>query len=287
MKVNTDGVLLGALMTLSAGDRALLDIGTGTGAIALMAAQRLNDLRALSRAQQRTAIETVTRAARQTASLTASRDANPPKPFNITGIDIDALSAAEAGDNFKNSPWAGLLTARHISLQDYDAELAVSANRAPAFDAIFSNPPYFESSLKAPDPRRRAARHADNLSYREIISFASRRLAPSGRLSIILPSDTEIPAIRLAASFGLVPGRRVRIRAVPSRPPFRVILEFTPDTLARTSETREQFPQYQSAGARSTSVPPMNATAEEELTILDAGTHTDSYRALVRDFLYI
>ena len=41
MKVNTDGVLLGALMTVRPGDTRLLDIGTGTGVVALMAAQRL------------------------------------------------------------------------------------------------------------------------------------------------------------------------------------------------------------------------------------------------------
>ena len=40
MKVNTDGVLLGAAMTILPADRRLLDIGTGTGTIALMAAQR-------------------------------------------------------------------------------------------------------------------------------------------------------------------------------------------------------------------------------------------------------
>ena len=42
MKVNTDGVLLGAVMTISPSDLRLLDIGTGTGTIALMAAQRLS-----------------------------------------------------------------------------------------------------------------------------------------------------------------------------------------------------------------------------------------------------
>ena len=40
MKVNTDGVLLGASATLHNGDRNILDIGTGTGTIALMLAQR-------------------------------------------------------------------------------------------------------------------------------------------------------------------------------------------------------------------------------------------------------
>ena len=44
MKVNTDGVLLGAVMTIKPEDRTLLDIGTGTGTIALMAAQRLSDV---------------------------------------------------------------------------------------------------------------------------------------------------------------------------------------------------------------------------------------------------
>ena len=44
MKVNTDGVLLGVLMTLRPDDRMLLDVGTGTGTIALMAAQRLSDM---------------------------------------------------------------------------------------------------------------------------------------------------------------------------------------------------------------------------------------------------
>ena len=41
MKVNTDGVLLGAAMTIMPQDRRMLDVGTGTGTIALMAAQRM------------------------------------------------------------------------------------------------------------------------------------------------------------------------------------------------------------------------------------------------------
>ena len=40
MKVNTDGVLLGAWAKINPLDRQILDIGTGTGVIALMMAQR-------------------------------------------------------------------------------------------------------------------------------------------------------------------------------------------------------------------------------------------------------
>ncbi|TFF39534.1 tRNA1(Val) (adenine(37)-N6)-methyltransferase [Mucilaginibacter psychrotolerans] len=44
MKVNTDGVLLGALAAANE-PKTILDIGTGTGVIALMLAQRYNDAR--------------------------------------------------------------------------------------------------------------------------------------------------------------------------------------------------------------------------------------------------
>ena len=43
MKVNTDGVLLGAATDVLAGDRRVLDVGTGTGTVALMIAQRMED----------------------------------------------------------------------------------------------------------------------------------------------------------------------------------------------------------------------------------------------------
>ena len=55
MKVNTDGVLLGALMTITGNERRLLDIGTGTGTIALMAAQRLAGMAAAMSRRGKTA----------------------------------------------------------------------------------------------------------------------------------------------------------------------------------------------------------------------------------------
>ena len=43
MKVNTDGVLLGIAAPVNSSDSNILDIGTGTGTIALILAQRLHD----------------------------------------------------------------------------------------------------------------------------------------------------------------------------------------------------------------------------------------------------
>lgn len=81
MKVGTDSITFGAWFGVS-GAGSMLDVGTGTGILALMAAQRAEE------------------------------------PL-ITAIDIDGPSAREAALNFASSPWSGRLEARHISLQKF------------------------------------------------------------------------------------------------------------------------------------------------------------------------
>ena len=81
MKVNTDGVLLGAWTDVDDA-RAILDIGTGTGVIALMMAQR------------------------RAAAI-------------IDAIDIDESAFGQASENFLNSMWSDRLYTHNISLQEY------------------------------------------------------------------------------------------------------------------------------------------------------------------------
>jgi tRNA1Val (adenine37-N6)-methyltransferase len=81
MRVGTDGVMLGAWADASRASR-ILDIGTGTGVIALMLAQR-ND--------------------------TAQIDA----------IDIEKGAVTDASFNFENSPWKKRLHIQQVSAQDF------------------------------------------------------------------------------------------------------------------------------------------------------------------------
>jgi len=217
LKVGTDAVVLGAAMTVKSEDRNLLDIGTGCGVIALMAAQRLGDMR-----------EDV---------------------FSIEGIDIDAPSAEEAAENFAVSPWASSLSSRCVSLAEYRPQ--------EPLDLIFSNPPFFENSLKNPDPRETAARHTDTLSYRDICAFASEKLSAEGRLSIILPFDTVTGLVRTAASFGLHPFRMLSIRTTPGKEPKRLLAEF--------SRSR-------------------GAVTEDSLVLQDGTSRSRQYAALTQDF---
>ena len=238
MKVNTDGVLLGAAMTILPSDRTMLDIGTGTGTIALMAAQRFLDCV-------------------RNDNMIACNDSpvilNEVKNLMIDAIDIDEASASEAAANFRNSPWNDYLSAHHCPLNGF-----ASANRT-AYDLIFSNPPYFEDSLTAPDERKSTARHtSDGLSYRDIFEFAKERLTEKGRVSLVLPADQEAALTRYARMCGLHLFRILRIRTVPRKAPSRIVAEFSRE---RCSEPLEEL-----------------------LTIQNEGKYTQEYLSLTRDF---
>jgi len=82
MKIGTDGVLLGAWTPIENQPNSILDIGTGTGIIALMLAQR-------SSADQ------------------------------IDALEIDENAYEEAVDNFENSPWSNRLFCFHAALDEF------------------------------------------------------------------------------------------------------------------------------------------------------------------------
>ncbi len=237
MKVNTDGVLLGAAMTIKPSDRAMLDVGTGTGTIALMAAQRFMS---------------GVPAGEEIPGQARNDVGEAWNDVVIDAIDIDGASAEEAGMNFMNSPWAGKMKAHHASLEEFAAASDMK------YDLIFSNPPYFEDSLLAPEERRRNARHTVGLSYRELLEFAAERLTDNGRFSIVLPADQETSLTRYARMKGLHLFRIMRIRTVPRKAPGRIVAEF--------SRSRCESPE------------------DFTLTIQNEGKYTQEYLSLTRDF---
>ena len=80
MKVGVDGVLLGAWADVSDA-KSILDIGTGSGVIALMLAQRSEAI--------------------------------------IHAVEIDRDAAKQAGINATNSPWVDSVKVKHASVQDF------------------------------------------------------------------------------------------------------------------------------------------------------------------------
>ena len=104
MKVGTDGVLLGAWAFIY-NPKQILDIGTGTGLIALMLAQKF-----------------------ETAKITA--------------LEIDTLASNQASQNFKASNWYNRLTRINKSLQSFETlvKFDLIVSNPPYFNNSEKNP---------------------------------------------------------------------------------------------------------------------------------------------------
>lgn len=104
MKVGTDGVLAGALTPVE-GARHILDVGTGSGLIALMLAQRCPEAQ-------------------------------------ISAIEIDDEAAAQASDNFAASPWAERIQLVHADFNDFssDKKFDLIVSNPPYFTDALKNP---------------------------------------------------------------------------------------------------------------------------------------------------
>ncbi|MDD2594228.1 MAG: methyltransferase domain-containing protein [Bacteroidales bacterium] len=247
MKVNTDGVLLGAWMQILPDDRTLLDIGTGTGVIALMAAQRMADM----------AVNVGTLKSGRSEPVFSS-------DYAISAIDIDADSVTEAAANFKASVWNSALRAEHISLkqlierfESVPLQVEASSLCRNKFDLIFSNPPYFIDSLKAPQKRRSESRHTDTLPQEEIIDGALKLLSPKGRLAVIYPIEEGMAFICKARKKGMYLIRLCRVSTFDGCSPKRIMAELSMTDLP---------------------------CVEESLTIQNESDYTEEYKSLSKDF---
>ena len=94
--------------SLHKSSETILDVGSGTGLIALMLAQRSN-------------------------------------ADTINAVELDSRAYEQTVENFERSNWADRLFCYHSSFQGFAKEMAESGQR---YDLIVSNPPFIPIPLK-------------------------------------------------------------------------------------------------------------------------------------------
>ena len=207
MKVGTDGVLLGAW---AQGGRRILDIGSGTGLISLMMAQRFPEA-------------------------------------EVVGIDMDADACGQARENVMASPFRDRVEIECCRLQDFGgaseaaeasgtteglkvdggaSEVAEALKAACVFDAIVSNPPFFVDSLKNPDSKRMMARHTDSLPFRDLFAGVKRLLSDEGVFSAIVPVEVVEQFVAESCILGFYLIRKCGVKTVERKQPKRFMLSF-------------------------------------------------------------
>ena len=185
MKINTDGVLLGAIAGFSveinfeAADKRILDIGTGTGVIALMLAQRF------------------------------------PKSI-IDAVEIDSTAAQAAAINFKQSPFSDRLKAFLTDIITFEPE-----NR---YDLVVSNPPYFVNDQKSAEQRKMVARHTDERFFESLVIKVKELLNENGQFWLILPVKQADLVIEKAMVNEMHLKKEISIHSDETKPVIRKII---------------------------------------------------------------
>lgn len=209
MKVCTDACLFGALAAQlplqhnlhSAGNTPppdnttaiteniqCLDIGTGTGLLSLMFAQKNN---------------------------TAQIDA----------VEINAGAARQAAENFAQSPWAGRLQVFNEDVLNFKPGKLGAEHKQ--YNYIFSNPPFFENDLQPADEAKNNAKHNATLNLLQLLAFVDKHLIAHGYFAVLLPHHRVTYFIQKATKSGFYLYRQLLIKQTLQHKFFRGILFFS------------------------------------------------------------
>jgi tRNA1Val (adenine37-N6)-methyltransferase len=187
MQVGTDAVLLGAWCAVDRYPDSILDIGSGTGIVSLMIAQR--------------------------------SDAN-----TIDAVELDENAYEQSVENFEQSAWADRLYCYNATFQEFAAEIA---EEAEVYDLIVSNPPFYNAEFETKDAARNKARFTSSLSFEELISGVVKILSENGNFTVIIPFKEEESFVDLAKAHGLFLKRVCHVKGNETSEIKRSLLEFS------------------------------------------------------------
>ena len=185
MKVGTDGVLLGAWSEIK-NTASVLDIGTGTGLIAIMLAQRLEAL----------------------------------ENAFVHGVEIDEQAFRQAQENMALSPFSGRVKCFHQSVQDF-AHMATER-----YDLIISNPPFFTGGTFSHNQDKNNVRHTVKLSHNDLLNATRQLLHKTGKFTVILPLIEGMRFIEVARTYGFYNTKRTDVRPRIDKNIERLLLQF-------------------------------------------------------------
>ena len=187
MKVGTDGVLLGAWCSLENFPNTILDIGSGTGVISLMLAQRSDAIL-------------------------------------IDAVEVDDYAYEQSVENFEISDWGDRLYCYNSTFQEFYKQIA---EEEQTYDLIVSNPPFYSDDFQTESDARNKARFTSSLSFNELIIGVSNILSQNGTFATIIPFKEESGFISLADRNNLLLNKICRVRGNNTSEIKRSLLTFS------------------------------------------------------------
>lgn len=187
MKIGTDAVLLGSWCSLLHYPNTVLDIGSGTGVLALMIAQRSN-------------------------------------ATTIDAVELDENAYEQTVENFEKSDWGDRLFCYNASFQNFATEMQEDNE---TYELIISNPPFYTDDFKSENTARNTARFTSSLSFDELLNGVSKLLSKNGKFSTIIPFKEQEKFIKIATKNKLFINRICTVKGNPTSEIKRNLIELS------------------------------------------------------------
>ena len=163
MRISSDATIFGAYVPIGAA-KTVLDIGTGTGLLALMLAQRATD------------------------------------GVTIDAIEIEDSAFAAAKANVESSAFAARINVFHSSLQKFAPNVAKTYDLIVSNPPFFQSD---LATTKSRSMHLARHAHDEGLDFATLARIAKELLAPGGRFWVLLPSREANLFRNAAAATGL------------------------------------------------------------------------------------
>jgi len=187
MKVGTDAILLGAWCSLENYPNSILDVGAGTGVVALMLAQRSDAM-------------------------------------TINAVEVDEKAHEQCVNNFEISDWSDRLFCYNASFEEFVIEMQDEEEK---YDIIISNPPFYADAFETENESRNKARFTSSLTFENLISGTSKILSNEGEFSVIIPFKEEHDFTNIASLNSLYLNRVCRVKGTLTSEFKRSLLTFS------------------------------------------------------------
>lgn len=188
MKVGTDSLLLGSWAQPNDAIH-ILDVGTGSGILALMMAQK------------------------------SKPDAH------VCALDIDDDAFIQASENVSASPWHNKVRTLHCALDDFDCDKSIDLiiTNPPYFDAVDMTRRAFVRQTT----QRSVARHESLLTPHALFTFSAKQLTNNGVLYCVYPYNRAPLILEEAKQCGLYASRLMTVKHALTSTPYLMAFCFS------------------------------------------------------------
>lgn len=168
----------------------------------------------------------------------------------IDAVELDEAAFQQATENVQASIFNHRITVVNADIKNFTS--------LKKYDAIISNPPFFEGDLKSSQSNKNAAKHDTTLTLQQLLHAAKMHLSTGGLFAILLPFHRVNECIEMAASEGLYLSEKVLVKQTSAHSFFRGTLFFNAQ---------------------------LSASIYQEITIKDeAGNYTPAFTQLLKDY---